>query len=58
MAALLGDKATVKTLKRKDGHVWLMPVNLDYEPINGDNAKIVGRVVTVMRNLETVIFRL
>ena len=51
VAALLGDEATVKTLKRKDGHVWLMPANPDYEPINGDHAKILGRVVTVMRKL-------
>ena len=51
VAALLGDEATVKTLKRKDGHVWLIPANPDYEPINGDHAKILGRVVTVMRKL-------
>ena len=51
VAALLGDEATVKTLKRKDGHVWLMPANLNYEPINGDHAKILGRVVTVMRKI-------
>ena len=49
--ALLGDEVTVKTLKREDGHVWLMPANLDYEPIIGDSAKILGRVVTVMRKL-------
>ncbi|MEY3496358.1 MAG: hypothetical protein RJA80_580 [Actinomycetota bacterium] len=51
VAALLGDEATVKTLKRKDGHVWLMPANPNYEPINGDHAKILGRVVTVMRKI-------
>jgi len=51
VAALLGDEATVKTLKRKDGHVWLMPANPDYEPINGDHAKVLGRVVTVMRKI-------
>ncbi|MFZ9907984.1 MAG: transcriptional repressor LexA [Candidatus Nanopelagicales bacterium] len=51
IAALLGDEATVKTLKRKDGHVWLMPANPNYEPINGDHAKILGRVVTVMRKI-------
>jgi repressor LexA len=51
VAALLGDEATVKTLKRKDGHVWLMPANPNYEPINGDDAKILGRVVTVMRKI-------
>jgi repressor LexA len=51
VAALLGDEATVKTLKRKDGHIWLMPSNPDYEPINGDHAKILGCVVTVIRML-------
>jgi len=51
VAALLGEEATVKTLKRKDGHVWLMPANPNYEPINGDHAKILGRVVTVMRKI-------
>jgi repressor LexA len=51
VAALLGDEATVKTLKRKDGHVWLMPANPNYEPINGDHAIILGRVVTVMRKI-------
>ena len=51
VAALLDDEATVKTLKRKDGHVWLMPANPNYEPINGDHAKILGRVVTVMRKI-------
>ena len=51
VAALLGDEATVKTLKRKDGHVWLIPANPNYEPINGDHAKILGRVVTVMRKI-------
>lgn len=51
VAALLGDEATVKTLKRKDGHVWLLPANPNYQPINGDHAKILGRVVTVMRKI-------
>src|SRR5690348_4085024 len=44
VAALLGDEATVKTLQRKDGHVWLMPHNDAYEPINGDEATILGVV--------------
>ena len=44
-------EATVKTLKLVDGHVWLMPQNPDYAPILGDKAKIIGKVVTVMRRL-------
>lgn len=51
VAALLGDEATVKTLKRRDGHVWLMPHNPSYEPILGDEARILGKVVSVLRRL-------
>lgn len=42
-------KATVKTLRRKDGHTWLMPENPDYEPIDGDGCEILGKVVAVVR---------
>ncbi|MDP1877386.1 MAG: transcriptional repressor LexA [Actinomycetota bacterium] len=51
VAALLDDEATVKTLKRRDGHVWLMPHNPAYAPILGDDAAIMGKVVTVLRRL-------
>ena len=51
VAALLGDEATVKTLKKKDGHTWLMPHNPSYEPIPGDDARILGKVVSVLRSL-------
>jgi repressor LexA len=51
VAALLDDEATVKTFKRKDGHVWLLPHNPVFEPINGDHAQILGRVVAVLRRL-------
>lgn len=51
VAALLGDEATVKTLKRSGGHVWLMPHNPAYEPIPGDDARILGKVVTVLRRV-------
>jgi repressor LexA len=44
-------EATVKTFKRGDGHVWLMPHNPVYEPILGDEAKILGRVVSVLRRI-------
>ena len=43
------DEATVKTLRRKDGHTWLMPENPDYEPIDGTYAEIIGKVVAVVR---------
>ncbi|MDO4613397.1 MAG: transcriptional repressor LexA [Actinomycetaceae bacterium] len=51
VAALLDDEATVKVFARRDGHVWLDPRNPAYEPILGDHATILGRVVTVMRSL-------
>ena len=51
VAALLDDEATVKTLKRSDCHVWLMPHNPAYAPILGDHATIMGKVVTVLRKL-------
>ena len=44
-------EATVKTLKRSGGHVWLMPHNTAYTPILGDTATILGRVVTVLRRV-------
>ncbi|MDY2942009.1 MAG: transcriptional repressor LexA [Varibaculum sp.] len=51
VAALLDDEATVKTLSYSDGHQWLLPQNPAYEPILGDYATIMGRVVTVLRSL-------
>ena len=49
VVALFEDEATVKTYRRKDGHVWLMPANDDYTPIDGDRAEILGKVVAVVR---------
>ena len=51
VAALIADEATVKTFKRRDGHVWLMPHNPAYAPILGDDARILGRVVSVLRRV-------
>ena len=51
VAALLDNEATVKTFKRKDGHVWLMPHNEAYDPINGDDATILGKVTAVLRRV-------
>jgi repressor LexA len=51
VAALLGDEATVKTFRRRDGRVWLMPHNPAYAPIEGDKAAIMGKVVSVLRRL-------
>ena len=49
VVALFEDEATVKTLRRKDGHTWLMPENDEYEPIDGTYADIIGKVVAVIR---------
>lgn len=51
VAAMLDGEATVKTLKRSDGHVWLLPQNPAYAPIPGDEAQVLGRVVSVLRSL-------
>ncbi len=49
VVALFEDEATVKTLSRKNGHTWLLPENPDYEPIDGAQAEIIGKVVAVIR---------
>jgi repressor LexA len=51
VAALIDGEATVKTFSRKDGHVWLLPHNPSYSPIDGTNATILGKVTAVLRRL-------
>ena len=51
VAALLGDEATVKTFRRTPGQVWLLPHNPAYEPIDGNEASILGKVVAVLRRV-------
>ena len=51
VAALLDDEATVKTFKRKDGKVWLLPHNEAFEPIDGTHAQVLGKVVAVLRRV-------
>lgn len=51
VAALLDDGATVKVLRRQDGKVSLMPRNPAYQPIPGDDVRILGKVVGVLRLL-------
>nr|WP_051681695.1 transcriptional repressor LexA [Cellulomonas sp. HZM] len=51
VAAMIDGEATVKTLRRTDGHVWLLPQNSSYAPIPGDDAVVLGRVVSVLRSL-------
>ena len=51
VAAMIDGEATVKTLKRSDGQVWLLPQNAAYAPIDGTDAVVLGRVVSVLRSL-------
>jgi repressor LexA len=51
VAAMIDGEATVKTLKRTDGRVWLLPHNAAYEPIPGEEATVLGRVVAVLRSV-------
>jgi repressor LexA len=51
VAAMIDGEATVKTFKRRDGHVWLMPHNPNYAPIPGDEATVLGRVTAVLRKV-------
>jgi repressor LexA len=51
VAAMIEGEATVKTFSRRDGHVWLMPQNEAFDPIPGDEATILGRVVAVLRRV-------
>lgn len=49
VAAMLDGEATVKTFRQRDGHTWLLPRNSSFEPILGDDAVVLGKVVAVMR---------
>ena len=51
VAAMIDGEATVKTFKRRGGHVWLLPHNAAYQPIPGDDATVLGRVVSVLRKI-------
>ncbi len=51
VAAMIDGEATVKTFKRTRGQVWLMPHNPAFDPIPGNDAAILGKVVTVIRKI-------
>jgi len=51
VAAMLDGEATVKTFKRAGGQVWLMPHNPAYDPIPGNDATVLGKIVTVIRKV-------
>jgi len=49
VAAMLDGEATVKVFRQRDGHTWLLPRNTNFEPILGDFAQVLGKVVAVLR---------
>jgi repressor LexA len=51
VAAMLDNEATVKVFRQRDGHTWLLPQNSAFEPILGDYAEVLGKVVAVLRSL-------
>ena len=51
VAAMIDGEATVKTYRPRDGRIWLMPANPAYDPIAGDEAQVLGKVVTVLRRM-------
>jgi repressor LexA len=51
VAAMIDGEATVKTLQRRDGQVWLLPRNPAYAPIDGTEATVLGKVVSVLRRI-------
>jgi repressor LexA len=51
VAAMIDEEATVKVYRRRNGHVYLEPRNPAYDVIDGDNASILGVVVSVLRSV-------
>ena len=51
VAAMIDGEATVKTLSKKNGQIWLLPANDNYQPIDGNQAEILGVVTAVLRSL-------
>ncbi|AYF96801.1 transcriptional repressor LexA [Protaetiibacter intestinalis] len=51
VAAMLDGEATVKVFRQRDGHTWLLPRNTAFEPILGDDAEVLGKVVAVLRSV-------
>lgn len=49
VVAMIEDEATVKRLSKQNGHIWLLPENEAYSPIDGTYAQILGKVSAVVR---------
>jgi repressor LexA len=51
VVALLGEEATVKRFYRESDHIRLQPENETMEPIRTKEAKVLGRVVGLLRSM-------
>ncbi len=51
VAAMIDGEATVKVYRRRNGHVYLEPRNPAYDVIDGDEAVVLGTVVSVLRSV-------
>jgi repressor LexA len=51
VAAMIDGEATVKTFKKTKNEILLLPHNPAFSPIDGKDATILGKVVTVLRRV-------
>ncbi|MFG1784714.1 transcriptional repressor LexA [Rhodococcus oryzae] len=51
VAAMIDGEATVKVYRRRNGHTYLEPRNPAYQVLDGDEAVVLGKVVSVMRRV-------
>lgn len=51
VAAMIDGEATIKTFKRTGSQIWLIPHNRAFDPIPGNDAVVLGKVVTVIRKV-------
>ncbi|OZM83577.1 transcriptional repressor LexA [Pseudonocardia sp. MH-G8] len=51
VAAMIDGEATVKVYRRRNGHVFLEPRNPAYDVIDGDEAVVLGIIVSVLRSV-------
>lgn len=51
VAVMINGETTVKTYRQEKGQIWLIPHNPTYLPISGEEAEILGKIVSVLRRL-------
>ncbi len=52
VVALVGDEATVKTLRQRRKNFYLQPENPEFDPIEPEEFTLLGRVIEIRRNLD------